>query len=247
MAHKPNHPKTRVTSSRTRSKGTAKTPVSGAKPSSRANRSKVSTAKVTSEAKTRPSGARGIFEKSNPKVTKGAGTAIARLKAANRVALPLAIMGQTADVVDGFQKLANHPFIKNRGKGGKPTPSAGRRTNPKAAKPTAKPQRQGPPVPERLAKAPSAPKLPKPTPKPTVTKAAAPSPRKVAPTPAKAKAKAPVAPKAPAKAKPTVAQTSGIGPVKSGDEFARKKGSISESIREIREMRKRSKERQKMK
>ena len=74
MAHKPNHPKTRVTSSRTRSKGTAKTPVSGAKPSSRANRSKVSTAKVTSEAKTRPSGERGIFEKPNPKVTKGAGT-----------------------------------------------------------------------------------------------------------------------------------------------------------------------------
>jgi hypothetical protein len=124
MAHKPNHPKTRVTSSRTRNKGTAKTPVSGAKPSSRANRSKVSTAKVTSEAKTRPSGARGIFEKSNPKVTKGAGTAIARLKAANRVALPLAIMGQTADVVDGFQKLANHPFIKGRPKPATPKPAA---------------------------------------------------------------------------------------------------------------------------
>jgi hypothetical protein len=129
MAHKPNHPKTRVTSSRTRSKGTAKTPVSGAKPSSRANRSKVSTAKVTSEAKTRPSGARGIFEKSNPKVTKGAGTAIARLKAANRVALPLAIMGQTADVVDGFQKLANHPFIKGRPKPAAPKgPTPAQRT-----------------------------------------------------------------------------------------------------------------------
>ena len=77
MAHKPNHPKTRVTSSRTRSKGTAKTPVSGAKPSSRANRSKVSTAKVTSEAKTRPSGERGIFEKPNPKVTRGKGSQLA--------------------------------------------------------------------------------------------------------------------------------------------------------------------------
>jgi hypothetical protein len=247
MAHKPNHPKTRVTSSRTRNKGTAKTPVSGAKPSSRANRSKVSTAKVTSEAKTRPSGARGIFEKSNPKVTKGAGTAIARLKAANRVALPLAIMGQTADVVDGFQKLANHPFINNRGKGSKPTPSAGRRTNPNAAKPKPKladirgtskskfADLRGSSKPGGSAPA-AARELPKPTPKPTVTKAAAPSPRKVAPTPAKPKPKAPAKAKPPAASKPTVAQTSGIGPLKSGDEYARKKGSLREQARKLREM-----------
>ena len=44
---------------------------------------------------------------------------------------------------------------------------------------------------------------------------------------------------------PKVAETSGIGPVKSGDEYARKKGSISETTRQLREMRKRSEERQK--
>ena len=36
---------------------------------------------------------------------------------------------------------------------------------------------------------------------------------------------------------PKVAQTSGIGPVKSGAEYASKKGSISESVRQLREMR----------
>jgi hypothetical protein len=57
-------------------------------------------------------------------------------------------------------------------------------------------------------------------------------------------------PKAPAKAKPTmapkpqVAQTSGIGPVKSGAEYASKKGSISESVRQLREMRAASSRRQ---
>lgn len=44
---------------------------------------------------------------------------------------------------------------------------------------------------------------------------------------------------------PKVAETSGIGPVKEGAEYARKKGSISEKLRELREMRKRSEERQK--
>lgn len=57
-------------------------------------------------------------------------------------------------------------------------------------------------------------------------------------------------PKAPAKAKPTtapkpqVAQTSGIGPLKSGAAYASRKGSISESVRQLREMRAASSRRQ---
>jgi hypothetical protein len=54
------------------------------------------------------------------------------------------------------------------------------------------------------------------------------------PTP---KPKAPAKAKPPAASKPTVAQTSGIGPVKSGAAYASKKGSISESVRQLREMR----------
>lgn len=46
---------------------------------------------------------------------------------------------------------------------------------------------------------------------------------------------------------PMVSQTKGIGPVKSGEEYARKKGSLAETARELREMRKRSEERQKKK
>jgi hypothetical protein len=152
-----------------------------------------------------------------------AATRLANLgKLAKRAAVPLAIGSQLADIKGGFERMAKSPFIQKMGKGGKPAPSAGRRTNPKAAKPAKpKPQRQ----------------LPKPTPKPTVTKAAAPSPRKVAPTPAKPKPKAPAKAKPPAASKPTVAQTSGIGPVKSGAAYASKKGSISESVRQLREMR----------
>jgi hypothetical protein len=102
-------------------------------------------------------------------------------------------------------------------------------------KPNAKPQRQGPAVPARLAKAPPAPKLPAPT-RTTVS-------RPVATRPA-------AKPKAPAKAKPTmapkpqVAQTSGIGPLKSGAAYASQKGSISETTRQLREMRAASSRRQ---
>ena len=104
----------------------------------------------------------------------------------------------------------------------------GGRSKPKP-KPTAKPQRQGPPVPARLTKAPPAPNLPAPT-RTTVARPAA----KPKPTP---KPKAPAKAKPPAASKPTVAQTSGIGPVKSGAAYASKKGSISESVRQLREMR----------
>jgi hypothetical protein len=91
-------------------------------------------------------------------------------------------------------------------------------------------QRQGPPVPARLTKAPPAPKLPAPTRMPAARPAAA----RPAATP---KPKAPAKAKPPAASKPTVAQTSGIGPVKSGAAYASKKGSISESVRQLREMR----------
>ena len=41
-----------------------------------------------------------------------------------RAALPLAIGAQAKDVVGGFQKLANHPFIKGRPKPATPKPAA---------------------------------------------------------------------------------------------------------------------------
>jgi hypothetical protein len=56
----------------------------------------------------------------------------------SRLGMGAAIVNQAVDVGRGFQKLANHPFINNRGKGSTPTPSAGRRTNPNAAKPKPK-------------------------------------------------------------------------------------------------------------
>ena len=81
----------------------------------------------------------------------------------------------------------------------------------------------------------AAPTAPKPKP-PTRTTPSSPSARPAAkpkPTP---KPKAPAKAKPPAASKPTVAQTSGIGPVKSGAAYASKKGSITESLRKIREM-----------
>ena len=122
-------------------------------------------------------------------------------KAVGKVALPAAIVNQAMNVVGGFQKLANHPFLK--GKDGKPTPSAGRRTNPKAAKP--KPQRQGPAVPARLANSPKPANLPKPTPKPKPSSATTPSRSS---TPARPAASRPAASRpaaTPAKAKPPAA------------------------------------------
>lgn len=110
----------------------------------------------------------------------------------------------------------------------------GGRSKPKPVKPT----RQGPAVPTRLQQAPKAPKLPA----PVRTVAARPSVAPSRPTAArKPTPKATV--KAPAAVKP-VAATSGIGPVKSGAAYASQKGSISESLRKIREMRAESKRRQ---
>jgi hypothetical protein len=183
-----------------------------------------------------------------------AATRLANLgKLAKRAAVPLAIGSQLADIKGGFERMAKSPFIQKMGKGGKPAPSAGRRTNPKAAKPAKpKPQRQGPAVPARLANSPKPANLPKPTPKPKPSSATTPT-RSSAPARSSAAASRPVASrpaatpakaKPPAASKPTVAQTSGIGPVKSGDEYARKKGSLREQARKLREMQAESRKRQ---
>jgi hypothetical protein len=179
----------------------------------------------------------------------------------NRALVLPAIAGQIADIKGGFEKLANHPFLK--GKGGKPTPSAGRRTNPKDAKPKPKladirgtskskfADLRGSSKPGGSAPA-AARELPKPTPKPKPSSATTPT-RSSAPARSSAAASRPVASrpaatpakaKPPAASKPTVAQTSGIGPVKSGDEYARKKGSLREQARKLREMQAESRKRQ---
>jgi hypothetical protein len=141
-----------------------------------------------------------------------ASTRLANLsKAAGGVALPAAIATQAMNVVGGFQKLANHPFLK--GKGGKPAPSAGRRTSPKAAKPAKpKPNMDRPGLRyEKLAdtRAPrsaygltAAPTAPKPKPAAKPTSASAPSRPAARPS---AKPKPTPKPKAPAKAKPPAA------------------------------------------
>ena len=102
-------------------------------------------------------------------------------------------------------------------------------------KPSAKPQRQGPYVPARLTKAPPAPKLPAPT-RTTASRTTVSRPA--------AKPKAPTKAKPTMAPKPQVAQTSGIGPLKSGAAYASQKGSISESVRQLREMRAASSRRQ---
>jgi hypothetical protein len=116
----------------------------------------------------------------------------------------------------------------------------GGRSKPKPVKPT----RQGPAVPARLQQAPKAPVLPA----PVRTVAARPAARPSTPVRPTTSSRRP-APKPPAassapKATPKVAGTSGIGPVKSGTEYASKKGSISESVRQLREMRAASTRRQ---
>jgi hypothetical protein len=111
----------------------------------------------------------------------------------------------------------------------------GGRSKPKPVKPT----RQGPAVPARLQQAPKAPVLPAPVrtvaARPSTPARPTTSSRRPAPKPPAASS----APKA-----PKVAQTSGIGPVKSGAEYASKKGSITESLRKIGEMKAASTRRQ---
>jgi hypothetical protein len=171
----------------------------------------------------------------------------------SRVAVPLAIASQLADIKGGFEKLANHPFMKKLGKG-ETAPSAGRRTNPKAAKP-AKPTKpkpnmdrpglryekmtdtQAPRSAYGLKDKPSKPKPPAATTSTRPARSSAPASRPAASRPS--------TPKRPsASSAPKVAATSGIGPVKSGDEYARTKGSLREQARRLREMQAESRKRQ---
>jgi len=186
-------------------------------------------------------------------------TRLARLgKVAGRVAVPAAIASQLADIKGGFEKLANHPFMKNLGKGTPTGTQSGRTgrggTTADKAKPTfnekAYASQQKFAVPK--SKPPSKPKPPvaaTPTRSSTPSRSSAPASRPAASaparTPSRPAASRPSTPKPPsAPSAPKVAGTSGIGPVKSGAEYASKKGSIAESVRQLREMRAASSRRQ---
>ena len=148
----------------------------------------------------------------------------------SRVAVPLAIGAQLADIKGGFERMAKSPFIQKMGKGGKPAPSAGRRTNPKAAKPkTAKPAFN-----EKAYASQQKFAVPKPKPKPKPPSATAPT-RSTAPArpaasasrptaaPSRATSSAPKPPAASSAPKPPKmpAAKSSFGPVKSGEEYGR--------------------------
>ena len=166
----------------------------------------------------------------------------------SRVAVPLAIGAQLADIKGGFERMAKSPFIQKMGKGGKPAPSAGRRTNPKAAKPAKpKPNMDRPGLRYEKAYDTRAPRSAyglKPKPSSGTTRASAPS-RSTAParTPSRSTAparpaasasrptaapsratssapKPPSTPSAPKAPKMPAAQSS-FGPVKSGKEYGR--------------------------
>ena len=62
---------------KTTSTGITTRPDGRAQSEGRSGRQSVSKAKVTSEAQTRPSGSRGVYEKPNPKVTSGMGSRLA--------------------------------------------------------------------------------------------------------------------------------------------------------------------------
>ena len=62
---------------KTTSSGITKRPDGRAQSEGRSGRQSISKAKVTSEAQTRPSGSRGVYEKPNPKVTSGMGSRLA--------------------------------------------------------------------------------------------------------------------------------------------------------------------------
>ena len=62
---------------KTTSTGITTRPDGRAQSEGRSGRQSISKAKVTSEAQTRPSGSRGVYEKPNPKVTSGMGSRLA--------------------------------------------------------------------------------------------------------------------------------------------------------------------------
>jgi hypothetical protein len=77
MSTKPSQAGLVRSAKKTTSSGITKRPNGRAQGEGRSGRQSISNAKVTSEAKTRPSGERGIFEKPNPKVTRGKGSQLA--------------------------------------------------------------------------------------------------------------------------------------------------------------------------
>ena len=71
---------------KTTSTGITKRPDGRAQSEGRSGRQSISKAKVTSEAQTRPSGSRGVYEKPNPKVTSGMGSKLATVAKIAKIA-----------------------------------------------------------------------------------------------------------------------------------------------------------------
>lgn len=158
-------------------------------------------------------------------------------KIAGRVALPIAIGNQAAEVVRGFKTNLTRP-ISGRG----PRKDTGRYipgnqqvkiTKPKPSKPAAKP----------IARKPSKSTL---TPTRTASRSANARPTTSATRSTSSRSSTPAKPKVSSTSSGVrAASTSGIGPVSSGESYARMKGSISEQLRELRAMREASQKRQK--
>jgi len=143
-------------------------------------------------------------------------------KGAGRVLTPIAIAAQLADIKSGFEKLANHPFIKGRPKPAKPKPNMDRpglryeKMSDTQAPRSAYGLKDKPPV------KPVVKPVAKPTSASTSTRSR-PAASAPARTPSRPAASRPSTPKPPSTSStPKVAGTSGIGPVKSGDEYGRR-------------------------
>jgi hypothetical protein len=155
-------------------------------------------------------------------------------KILGRAAVPLAMVEEVRSMVDREKRMQ---ALKKKG--------IQRRSNAAvlSEKSFASTQRFAVPKPK--------PSKPKPSAASTTTRASTPSrttsSRTAAPSRTTAKPKAAVKAKPPVTSKPSAAQTSGIGPVSSGESYSRMKTSISEQLRELRAMRKASEERQKKK
>jgi hypothetical protein len=92
---------------KTTSSGITKRPDGRAQSEGRSGRQSISKAKVTSEAQTRPSGSRGVYEKPNPKVTSGMGS---RLAATNT-----AIKGAGSAALYTAANAALGPLVRKAG------------------------------------------------------------------------------------------------------------------------------------
>lgn len=220
-------PKKKVTSSGDRSKRSTKKPVTQGQNPQRANRQSVSQARVSSS-QTRATG-------TGARVTNAAQRAT-RLGAAGKIlgraAVPLAIVEEVRSMVDREKRMQ---ALKKKG--------IQRRSNAAvlSEKSYASAQRFAVPKPK--------PSKPKSSAASTTTRASTPSrttsSRTAPPSRTITKPKAAAKTKPPVTSKPSAAQTSGIGPVSSGESYSRMKTSISEQLRELRAMRKASEKRQK--